>query len=131
MTDGRRCPLAPFFQGGIAVKTLILSLMVGIASLVAQVAPAQQYPTKPIRLILSFPPGGGVDFMARQVAQKMGENMGQPVVVDNRSGGNTIISADIAAHSPADGYTLFLALDFTMTQNPSLYLKRERPHNPR
>jgi tripartite-type tricarboxylate transporter receptor subunit TctC len=91
-------------------------------------AAAQQYPTRPIRLIISFPPGGGVDVAARALAQKLGEQLGQQVVVENRAGGNTIISADVAAHSPPDGYTLFLPLDSTLTQIPALYSRL--PYDP-
>src|SRR3954464_3975378 len=83
----------------------------------------QGYPSKPLRLIISFPPGGGIDVTARSLAQKLGEQMNQPVVVDNRAGGNTVISAEIAARSAPDGYTLFMPLEFTMTQNPALYDK--------
>src|SRR3954468_20704732 len=91
-------------------------------------AAAQQYPTRPIRLIVSFPPGGGVDFLARTVAQKVAETIGQPMIVDNRVGGNTIVSAEVVAHAAPDGYTLLHALDFTMTQNPALYAKL--PYDP-
>ncbi len=97
----------------------------------AAFAPAllgQAYPSRPIRLIISFPPGGGIDVTARSLAQKLSEQMGQPVVVDNRAGGNTVISADVAAHSAPDGYTLFMPLEFTMTQNPALYDKL--PYDP-
>src|SRR4029077_9432843 len=78
--------------------------------------------------IVAFPPGGGVDFLARQVAQKVGESVGQSVIVDNRVGGNTIVAAEFVAHAPPDGYTILHALDFTMTQNPALYLKL--PYDP-
>ncbi len=97
----------------------------------AAFAPAllgQAYPSRPIRLIISFPPGGGIDVTARSLAQKLSEQMGQPVVVDNRAGGNTVISADVVAHSAPDGYTLFMPLEFTMTQNPALYDKL--PYDP-
>jgi len=86
----------------------------------AQCLCAQQFPTKPIRVIVSYPAGGGVDLLARAVSQKMSENLGQQVIVENRPGGNTNIAAEYVARSPADGYTLFQPLDATMTMNPAL-----------
>jgi tripartite-type tricarboxylate transporter receptor subunit TctC len=84
---------------------------------------AQAFPAKPLRIIVSFPPGASLDLSARTLAQRVSENIGQQVLVDNRAGGNTIVSADVAAHSPADGYTLFLALDTTFTVVPLLYAR--------
>ncbi len=105
-----------------------LAALLGCIVFAVGTAMAQQYPSKPVRIIISFPPGGGVDVVARALAQKMSENMGQQVVVDNRPGGNTILSADLATHAPPDGYTLFMPLDTTMTQNPALYSKL--PYDP-
>ena len=68
----------------------------------------QTYPTKPIRLIAPFAPGGGADFVARIVGQKLGAALGQPVVVDNRGGAGGAIGTEMAARSPADGYTLLI-----------------------
>jgi len=69
---------------------------------------AQTYPTKPIRLIVPWPPGATADTAARVVMQKVSDAMGQLIVVDNRAGGSTIIGTEIAAKSPRDGYTLLL-----------------------
>ena len=91
--------------------TLAASLLTGITN-------AQTYPTRTVRLIVAFPPGGVSDTVGRQLAQKLQEQMGQPVVVENRPGGNFVIAAEAAARSPADGYTLFLAIDSIMTMNP-------------
>ncbi len=99
------------------------AVLTGILLAASAMALAQAYPTRPIRLIISFPPGGSVDLTARALAQKLGESLGQQVLVDNRAGGNTILSADIAAHAPPDGYTLFMPLDSTLTQLPALYAK--------
>ena len=73
------------------------------------VAQAQSFPTKPIRLIVSFPPGGLADIIARMLAQPMGTALGQSVVVENRPGGGTVIATELVARAPADGHTLLLA----------------------
>jgi len=94
------------------VKNSVLrsTMIAGFAALgfivPAQTATAQNYPARPIRLIVPFPPGGGTDITARAVAQKLGESWGQTVVVDNRPGANGTIGVDIAAKSAPDGYTL-------------------------
>ena len=93
------------------VRTLALSLLVaGTASAHAQgngaAAAAATYPDKPIRLVLPFPPGGPTDLVARVLAQKIGEQMGQPVLVENKPGANGNIAADMVAKAPADGYTV-------------------------
>lgn len=67
------------------------------------------FPTKPVRIVVGFPPGGGADVVARTVANKFSETLGQPGVVDNRAGASGNIAADFVARSPADGYTLYLA----------------------
>ncbi|MBI3067606.1 MAG: tripartite tricarboxylate transporter substrate binding protein [Betaproteobacteria bacterium] len=82
-----------------------------------------QYPTKPIRLIVPFPPGGTTDVVARVIAQKLTENWSQQVVVDNRPGAGGIIGTELAAKAPADGYTLLLGSITTHAVNPSLYKK--------
>jgi tripartite-type tricarboxylate transporter receptor subunit TctC len=83
---------------------------------------AQQYPTKPIRYILPFPPGGGTDTLARIVGQKLGENVGQTVVMDNRPGAGANIGAEIAAHSVPDGYTILMG-NIAHAVNMTLYNK--------
>jgi tripartite-type tricarboxylate transporter receptor subunit TctC len=93
------------------------------ATLVATSAAAQQFPTKPIRFIVAYPPGGSVDLHARHIGAKMSENLGQPVVIENRPGGNTHIGAEVVARAAPDGYTLFHTLDSTMTLNQALYSK--------
>ncbi len=77
------------------------------------------YPTKPIRLIVPFPPGGSTTIMARLIGQKLTEGWGQQVVVDNRGGGNTIIGSEALVKSPPDGYTILLVTS-THVINPSL-----------
>ena len=98
-----------------------LALSAGVVQYaVAQTAAADTYPNKPIKFIVTYPPGGGNDIIARLLAQKMTDSMGQPVLVDNRAGAGGTIGAAAAANSPADGYTIVLVLPpFVMA--PSLY----------
>ena len=84
---------------------------------------AQAWPDKPVRIVVAYPPGGGIDVMARQTAEKLTAQWSQPVVVDNRPGANTIIAADAVAKSPADGYTLLMTTDATFSINPHLYAR--------
>jgi tripartite-type tricarboxylate transporter receptor subunit TctC len=79
---------------------------------------AKAYPSRTIRMIVPFPPGGPADTIARIVAAKMAEHWGQPVVIENRAGGNTAIGAEVVAKSAPDGYTLLVAMDVTMVMNP-------------
>jgi len=90
---------------------------------IATVASAQDYPTKPIRAIVPFAAGGGVDIAARSVGQKMTERWGQQVIVDNRGGANGNIGAELAAHAAADGHTLLFGSTGPMAINPTLYAK--------
>ena len=85
-------------------------------------ASAQQYPTKPIRLMVPFAPGGANDVVARIVAIRLGEALGQPVVVDNRGGAGGTIGADIVAKAPPDGHTLLIA-SMGLAVNAVLYPK--------
>jgi tripartite-type tricarboxylate transporter receptor subunit TctC len=78
----------------------------------------KNYPNRTIRIIVPFPAGGPADIVARFVGQKMSEDWGQPVVIENRAGGNTAIGAQAAARSAPDGYTLFVPMDTTMVMNP-------------
>jgi tripartite-type tricarboxylate transporter receptor subunit TctC len=86
-------------------------------------AHAQTYPSKPVRFVVPLAPGGGSDLVARTVAMKLTEALGQPVVIDNRAGAAGSIGADIAAKSPPDGHTLFLGSNGPLAINPSLYAK--------
>ena len=82
---------------------------------------AQSYPTRAITMIVPFAPGGPADVLGRLIGQKMGEDLGQQVVIDNRPGANTIIGAQAVAKAKPDGYTLLLAIDGTLVMNPFLY----------
>lgn len=96
-------------------STLALSSLAPLAAL-AQAA----YPSKPIRIICPFAPGGGSDFIARVAAAKLGERLGQPVLVDNRPGAGGTLGTDLAVKAAPDGYTLLLVAG-SYTVNPALY----------
>lgn len=83
----------------------------------------QAYPNKPIKLVVTFPAGGGADFAGRSIATKVSEALGQPVVVDNRAGGNGMIGNEAIAKSPPDGYSLLLGAAGPLTIVPNLYEK--------
>src|ERR671918_844489 len=84
---------------------------------------AHGWPTKPVRIVVAYPPGGGIDVLARQLADKLTPAWGQPVVVENKPGANTIVAADAVAKSPADGHTILMTTDATFSINPHLYAK--------
>lgn len=90
----------------------------------AMVSPlcAQSYPTKPLRFVLPYPPGGPTDFLGRLIGQKLGERLGQPVVSDNRPGAGGNVGSEVAAKAPPDGYTITIG-GFWLASSPSLYKK--------
>jgi len=96
----------------------VIAMLLGIAS---DIAFAQTYPTRPVRLILSFPPGGGTDILGRTVGQKLTAKWNQSVVVDNRSGGNGVIGARAAIAATPDGYTLYVGSSDHMILAPNLF----------
>lgn len=103
------------------MRRLFSRLFIGLlASLLCHGA-AAQYPSRPIRLLVPIPPGGGPDIVARLIAPKLGDALGQPVVVENRVGGNGNLAGELVAKSPADGHTLLLGMDSLMVINPHLY----------
>jgi tripartite-type tricarboxylate transporter receptor subunit TctC len=102
----------------MTMKTRILAAC--WLALFAQIALAQDYPHKPIKMITPYPPGGPTDVLARAISQKLSEKLGQPIVIDNRPGASGMIGADLVAKAPPDGYTL-LANASIHVINPSLY----------
>ncbi len=103
-------------------RTLRCAILL-ITALAASGAHAQNYPSKPLRIIVPFAAGGGADLVARTVGAKLTESLGQPVLVDNRTGAAGTIGADIAAKAPPDGHTLLLGSNGPLAINPSLYAK--------
>lgn len=101
------------------LKRAALAAAVAFAVLAALPASAQQWPTKPVKFIVPFPPGGSVDPLARLLGAKLGEALGQQFVVENRPGASGSLGAGIAARSPADGYTFLFVFD-THAVNPAL-----------
>jgi tripartite-type tricarboxylate transporter receptor subunit TctC len=102
---------------------LIVVMLLTVLAAVAAPAAAETWPSRQIRLVVPFAPGGPADFLARLVGQKLGDELGQTVVIDNRPGANTIIGAQIVAKADPDGYTLLMAIDGTLVMNPFLYSK--------
>src|SRR5476649_1476199 len=106
-------------------KTLMRALLPGalLAICIAGGAHAQDYPARPLRLIVPWPPGGGAEVIARVIFQKMGDAIGQQVIVDNRGGASTIIGMDMVAKSSPDGYTFGFPTS-NLAVNPALFAKQ-------
>ncbi len=105
-------------------KSILFQLLrSAIAVLLLAPANAQTYPSRQITLIVPFAPGGPADLLGRLIGQKMSEDLGQQIVIDNRPGANTIIGAQAVAKAAPDGYTLLMAIDGTLVMNPFLYSK--------
>ena len=101
---------------------ILFSLFVVFAASITNISFAQSYPSKPIRLVVPFPPGGPNDLLARLIGQKLQERIGQSVIIDNKPGASTIIGVDAVVKSPADGYTLLLGSN-SLALNRFLILK--------
>ena len=111
-----------------AYRLIVVVVLAGASAFAGAQVPASGYPSRPIRLVVPLPAGGGVDWMARTLAQKLTENLGQQVVVDNRAGAGGNIAMELVAKSAPDGYTLVLGLTAHYAINPSLYSKL--PYDP-
>ena len=98
------------------LSTLALTALAGTAS-------AQDYPARPIRIVITFPAGGPSDVVVRTIGQRITENWGQPIVVDNRGGGGGIVGTEIVAHAAPDGYNLLVGTAGGMSINPALHPK--------
>src|SRR5512134_399676 len=106
----------------MSCKALGAALIAGVM-LPADTSLAQSYPGRPIRMVVGFPPGGFTDILARQVAERLTAPMGQPIVIDNRSGAEGVIGADVVAKAKPDGYTLLMGHNNSNAVAPFLYAK--------
>ena len=98
--------------------SLLLASLLSVTTIAMAVA--ADYPARPLRLLVPFPPGGGVDLLARLLGSRLGEALGQQVVIDNRAGGGGVIATDIAAKAPADGYTMLLGFIGPLAISPTI-----------
>jgi tripartite-type tricarboxylate transporter receptor subunit TctC len=93
------------------------------AALFASVAQTQEFPSKPLRLVVPYPPGALTDVLARAIGDRLGTALKQPVLVENRPGAGTLVGAEMVAKAPADGYTLLMATSTTLGISPAMYSK--------
>jgi tripartite-type tricarboxylate transporter receptor subunit TctC len=98
-------------------------LVLLISALLACAAQAQEFPSKPLRFIVPYPPGALTDVLARAIGDRLATALKQPVVVENRAGAGTLLGADLVAKAPADGYTLLMATSTTLGISPAIYAK--------
>ncbi len=115
----------PYKRTGVA---MFVAAIAGWGLGWGNLAHADGYPTKPIQLVVPFPPGGAVDIVGRLISKKLGDHLGQPVVIENKAGAGTIVGAAFVANAPADGYTLLISSGSTFTVNPALNSKL--PYDP-
>src|ERR1044072_843150 len=110
----------------LKTRTLLCASIALAVGALSAAAPAQSYPTKPVRLIVPFPPGGSNDIVGRLMAQELTEKLGKQVIVDNRGGAGGVVGTEIAANSDPDGHTL-LIISVAYAFNPALYKLRFDP----
>ena len=103
------------------VRRLVLLSLLGVGA--ATTAWAQAWPSKPLRVVVNFPPGGAADQIARVIGQPLSEALGQPVVIENRAGANGNLGGEVVAKSPADGYTLLMSSGGMVSVNPHIYAR--------
>ena len=99
------------------MKTIFLALMLVTGAAAAQ----DQYPSKPIRILVGYAAGGGNDIIVRVLQPEMQKGLGQPVIVENKPGAQSIVAAELAARAAPDGYTIFMGPSGPMTINPATY----------
>ena len=107
----------------VAIRTSLAAALSVAACAAAGISAAQEYPSKPIRIIVQFTPGTSTDILARVIAQKLSEDWGQQVIVDNRPGAGAVIGTEMGAKATPDGYTLTMAVSSAFGINPTLYAK--------
>jgi len=112
----------------VSSHPVLMSLLLAASSLTPATWAADAYPSRALRWIVAYPAGGGSDVLARAVGTQLSTQVGQPVLIDNRPGGATIIGAEVVAKAPADGYTIFTADNGTLIFNTALF--RKLPYDP-
>lgn len=112
----------------MSLKTLFVAAALACGVHGAALAQAPAFPTKVVRVVVPFPPGGGIDILIRAVAAELSTRWGQPVIIENKAGGGTLIGADAVARAPADGHTLLATVNQTLTSNRFLY--KNLPYDP-
>ena len=112
----------------MAAVTFSIFTLPGALAQAPAAGAAQGYPSRPIRIVVPYPAGGGIDVISRVAGQRLAQRLGQPVLIDNRPGGGTILAAEQVAKAAPDGYTLMITTDSTITINPHLYAKL--PYDP-
>lgn len=110
-------------------RPLLRAAAFTLLALAAPLSMAQTWPARPIRLVVPFPPGGLIDNMARLVGTRLSQELGQPVVIDNKPGAGGNVGAAEAARAPADGYTLLMASPALTISQPSTRTCPTNPHN--
>ena len=111
------------------MRNFVRTIALGLAFLLPSLSlHAQEYPAKPVRIIVPYPPGGGVDILARPLADRLARMWGAPVIVENKAGAGTLLGAETVARATPDGYTLLMTSDTTITSNPYVY--RKLPYDP-
>ena len=106
-----------------ATRRMFVTSIALAAILSAAPAMAQEFPSQPVKLVVPYPPGGGVDGLARPLAERLSQAWSKPVIVENKPGASTIIGTEYVVKSAPDGYTLLFTSDSTITSNPHLFKK--------
>ena len=101
-------------------RQLLVALLAFTIAGVAHAAPADGYPSKPVKIVVPYPPGGSADIIGRMVGDKLSKSLGQPVVVENKGGASGAIGSEFVAHADPDGYTLLIAIADTHAINPAI-----------
>lgn len=117
--------VARWFAGAACLTGALAAVL---AATVASPTFAQSYPSRPIRIVVPYPAGGGIDVMSRLIGQRLAQRLGQSVVVENKPGAGTLVAAESVARAAPDGTTLMITTDATVTINPHLYAKL--PYDP-
>ena len=128
---GKGCEVPGVLLRGPNMRVLLQGFALALVAFTALTRPAlaEDFPSRPITILVPLAPGGGVDFVARTIGQKLSERLGKPVLIENRPGGGTVVAAVALAKAPPDGYTLLLTPGATLSSNTAVY--KSLPYDPR